>query len=197
MKILTPSIFLILISNMCFSQKVIDWSPGYRLNLSDFQSTSSEINNELTSYYIHPGTNMDFSFQMSSYEFMFTKNFNSKVRTTFNKAAASIIAPDSSLAFQLLKFGQYSFDLTELYSRKFRKELYLQKGTFSNAGFFKPIFEKLQIEMNETNARVLKESELGKNRKILEKEHQLVLAEIESLSDFCKDCKPPKKKKKK
>jgi hypothetical protein len=34
---------------------------------------------------------LDFSLQMSNIEFMFTKNFNSKVSSTFKRDAASII----------------------------------------------------------------------------------------------------------
>jgi len=142
----------------------------YKLSLSDFNSSSSEINEELSTYSIYSGSQMDFLFQMSNYEFMFTKNFNSKVSTLFNKNAASIIAPDSIIANQLLMVGQYEFDLTELYSRKFRKELYKQKATFSNVSFFKPIYDKLQSEMNQVNAQVFKDTELGRYSEILEKE---------------------------
>ena len=195
MKILFLSIFFSLISFISFSQTVIDWTPNYELTLSDFQSVASEINSNLNTYSIQSGAKMDFAFHMNNAQFMFTKNFNSKVRTVFNKTSASISAPDSSYAEQLLRFGQYNFDLTELYARKFRKELYEQKDAFSSASFFRPIYDKLQVEMNDINTRVLKESELGKNKELLEKEHQLVLAEIETLADFCKECKPPKKKK--
>lgn len=139
---------------------------------------------------------MDFSFQMSSAQFMFTKNFNTKVTTTFNRKAAVITAPDTTAAQQLVDFGQYSFDLTELYSRKFRKEMYEKKGAFSDANFFKPIYQELQEQMNAENARVLKETDLGMKSDLLKVEHQKVLSEIEILSDFCKECKPPKRKKK-
>lgn len=139
---------------------------------------------------------MDFSFQMSSYEFMFTKNFNSKVKTSFNKKAAIITAPDSIAAYQLVNFGQYNFDLSEFYARKFRQKMYEQKGVFSEGSFFKPIFDQLQEEMNAESARVLKATNLGKEE-LLAQEHQQVLIRIRELSDFCFECKPPKKKKKK
>jgi len=197
MRILLFIIFLTFCGNICCGQSTIEWSSDRNLRLSDFESETSEINKELNTYAIYSGVQMDFLFQMSNYEFMFTKNFNSKVRTVFNKNSASIIAPDSIIANQLLMVGQYDFDLAELYSRKFRKELYEQKGTFSNVSFFKPIYEKLQAEMSQVNAQVFKDSELGKNSEILEKEHQKVREEIELLSDFCKECKPPKKKKNK
>ena len=179
-----------------FSQKIIEWSPEYKLRLSDFQSHQTEINRDLRNYSIYSGASIDFSFHMSNAEFMFTKNFNSKVKTTFKQKSAVITAPDTLIAKQLLRFGQYSFDLTELYTRKFRREMYEQKGTFSNVSFFQPIFDKLLEEMNAESARVLKATDLGKERELLSMEHQKVVTEIEILSDFCFECKPPKKKNK-
>lgn len=191
------ALFLVLAHLLGSSQSLIEWTPEYKLELADFQSPQTEINNGLTSYAIFSGANMDFSFHMSTYEFMFTKNFNSKVKCVFNRFSAVITAPDSTSAEQLVKFGQFSFDLTELYSRKFRKELYDQKGAFSDPHFFKPIFNELQEEMNAVNARVLKSTDLGKNEELLKLEHEQVLAGIAVLSDFCRECKPPKRKKKK
>jgi hypothetical protein len=100
------------------------------------------------------------------------------------------------MALQMVQFGQYSFDLSELYSRKFRKELFEQKGAFSDPNFFQPIYNNLQTEMNNVHARVGKATDLGRNESLLKHEHEQVLAEIALLSDFCRECKPPKKKKK-
>jgi len=176
-------------------QSIIHWAPETRLELTDFQSPQTEISAELGSYSIFSGAMMDFSFQMSSYEFMFSKNFNSKVKTTFNRNMAVITAPDSAVALQLVRFGQYSFDLTELYTRKFRQRMYEEKGAFSNPNFFQPIFTALQEEMNAENARVLKATNLGREEALLRYEHQQVIAQISALSDFCLECKPPRKKK--
>jgi hypothetical protein len=190
-------LFFVLTLSTGFGQSIVIWTSEFELQLSDFQSPQSEINSDLTSYSIYSGSNMDFSFQMSNYEFMFTKNFNSKVKTIFNRKAGVITAHDSTTANQLVNFAQYSFDLTELYTRKFRQKMYEEKGAFSNVNFFKPIFEELQEQMNAESARVLKATELGKESELLTQEHQKVLSQIEQLMDFCLDCKPPKKKRKK
>lgn len=192
----TLFLFFVLILSPAFGQSIVDWSPEFELQLNDFQSPQTEINKELSSYFIYSGTAMDFSFQMSGYEFMFTKNFNTKVKTTFNKNAAVITAPDSASAIQLVNFEQYNFDLTELYTRKFRQKMYEKKGTFSNVNFFKPIFDKLNEQMNAESARVLKSIDLGNEEELLTQEHQKVICQIEQLSNFCFECKPPKKKKK-
>jgi hypothetical protein len=132
---------------------------------------------------------------MTNAEFMFTKNFNSKVSCAFNRNAASLIAPDTATAYDLVNFARYEFDLSELYARKLRKSIYDEKGAFSDATFFKPLFDENQKELNNRHALAGKECDLGRNKEILEKLHQQVLNEVEQLSDFCKECKPPKKKK--
>ncbi len=186
---------VILCISFTYSQSTLEWSPNYQLQLSDFQSPQTEIDGELKTYSIYSGANIDFSFSMSIVEFMFTKNFNNKAKTVFNKKAAVIIAPDSAIVQQLLSFGQYNFDLTELYTRKFRKQMNEQKGIFSDPIYFQPIFMKLQEELNSESARVLKLTDLGKQKEMLQIEHQKVLAQIETMSDFCFTCKPPKKEK--
>lgn len=175
-------------------QSVIHWSPEYQLQLEDFRSQETEINPGLRSNTISLGTGMDLSFQMNTYEFMFTRNFNSKVKNTFNKNAAVITATDTATALQLVKYGQYCFDLTELYSRMLRRELYEQKKAFSSANFFRPIFNRIQEELLAENARVSKVTDLGRQEPLLNLERQKVLQQIHLLSDFCFDCKPKKKK---
>jgi len=191
------TIILGLYFSIGLSQTISNWAPDYELTLDDFQSPQTEINEELTNYSIFLGTNMNFDFHMSAYQFVFTKNFNSKVKVTLNKGASVITAPNLLSAQYLIKYGQYNFDLTELYARKFRKEMYLQKGAFSDISFFQPIFKKIQEEMNAENARVFKATEMGKKEQLLKEEHEKILLEINTLSDFCLECKPPKKKKKK
>ncbi len=180
-----------------FGQSTYEWSASRNLNLSDYTSPQTKVNATVTTYSITPGASIDFSFSMSYSAFMFTKNFNKKVKTVFNKNAAAIIAPDSTIAKRLLKLGQYQFDLTELYSRKLRKEIYEKKRTFSGLEFFKPIFDTLKNELNAENTRVFNSTNFGEDETLLKQEHDTVLQEIENLSAFCFHCKPPKKKKKK
>jgi hypothetical protein len=187
-------VFLLLSTILCNGQNVIDWDPNYKLQLSDFQASITEIG-DVDIYSLHSSARMDFSFSMSNYEFMFTKNFNSKVNCTFTRNAASLIAPDEEIAGSLLKFAQYEFDLSELYARKFRKKLFEGKGAFSSAGFFQPIYNDLQNEFVERHARAAVETDIGRKAEQLTQLHFEVVREIDELSDFCKACKPPKRKK--
>ncbi len=183
------------ISMQLFAQEPLVWNPDYELQLSDFQSPESEIDPELTSYSIYSGSKIDFSFNMNSVSFMFTKNFNDKIKAIFQKNLAVLVAPDSLTANQLLQFGRYDFDLVELYARKIRKKIYEEKGTFSDSKLFQPIFNELQEEMNTVSAQVFKATDFGKDTKLLLKEHNKVIDEINTLSDFCLTCKPRKNRK--
>ncbi|CAN5527814.1 hypothetical protein BH10BAC4_BH10BAC4_10300 [soil metagenome] len=176
------------------SQNIIEWNENYRLQLTDFQSPQTEIGNvDIISLY--NSASIDFSFQMTNGEFIFTKNFNSKVDCSFRRSAAFILAPDSSSANDLLEFARYEFDLTELYARKFRKQLFEKKGAFSNLSFFQPLYDDNQREYADRHAKASKETELGKNKATMQQLDGAVRKEIEELQDFCKTCKPVKKKK--
>jgi hypothetical protein len=180
------------ISPVC-GQNTIDWSENYQIQLSDFKSPTTQIGNT-NIYSLYPACSFDFSFSMTKAEFMFTKNFNSKVNCYFNRNAASILAPDSVTADALVRFSRYDFDLTELYARKFRKKLFEEKGAFSNVSFFRPIYDSIQNELSNRHTIAGSSTDVGKNKGKLEELHKEVLKEISELSDFCKTCKPQKKK---
>jgi hypothetical protein len=176
-------------------QNIIEWDKDYELQFSDFQSPSTQVG-ETNIYSLHTGANIDFAFQMSNAEFMFTKNFNSKVICSFNRSGAYIIAPDNITASELLNFARYDFDLTELYARKFRQRMFESKGAFSSANFFRPLYDAVSLEHRNRHASAAKVTDLGREGEQLKQLHLQVVNELGQLSDFCKTCKPPKRKKK-
>ena len=186
--------FLILSFESLFAQNIIEWSDSTKLTLSDFQSKTSKIGGNI--YSLYSSSKMDFSFSMSNYEFMFTKNFNSKVSCNFTKDAASIIAPDEETANSLVQFAQFDFDLSELYARKFRKKLFEEKGAFSDVSFFHPIYDRLQKEFVEKHTDAVTLTDIGRDNEKLIELHEDVLRQIKELSQFCKTCKPLKQKSK-
>jgi hypothetical protein len=195
MKTFTFSLLFLALHLSVTAQNDIAWDGKYQLQFSDFKSPATKIG-EGDMYSLRTGATFDFAFQMSNGEFMFTKNFNSKVSCEFKRNVAALIAPDSARATDLLLFSRLDFDMAELYARKCRQKLYETKGTFSNANFFQPIFDQFQNEYAERHASAAKATDLGHNREKLAELHNEVLDEIKLLSDFCKECKPPKKKKK-
>jgi len=177
------------------AQNAIEWDGTYELQLSDFQSNATQIGSEVSITSIHTTSSLDFAFMMNNVEFMFTKNFNSKVNCSFQRDAASLIAPDAITANKLLDFARYEFDLSELYARKLRKEIYEQKGTFSDVSFLKVIYDQIQKQFTEEHATAAKSTNLGLETAKLTAIHTEVSKQIQNYPDFCKTCKPPKKKK--
>lgn len=185
---------LICFSNFAtYAQNELEWSPEYKLQLTDFQSSSTQIG-DVNFNSFQTGAGLFFSFAMTNAEFMFTKNFNSKVSCTFNKGAASIVAPDSSIAFDILDFARFGFDLTELHARLFRQRLYEEKGAFSDVNFFRPIYDEVNKQLSERHSQAMKLTSMGNNKEKLKELHLEVTNELKLLEGFCKSCKPQRKK---
>ncbi|WP_110346260.1 hypothetical protein [Flavobacterium hydrophilum] len=177
-----------------YSQNEINWDGKYQLKISDFQSPSTKVGDvKVNNFMMVIGA--DLNFAMSNIEFMFTKNFNSKINNTFKRESSSIIAVDDKNAQAMVYLGQYGFDLSELYARKLRKKIFEEKRTLSDISFLKPLYYENQKELNELISKTSNETNLGSEKDKLEKLHEQVLKEIEELSDFCKECKTPKKNK--
>jgi hypothetical protein len=184
----------IFISSISKSQNNIEWDGIYQLQLSDFQSPATQIGNA-TIQSITAACGFNFMFHMSNAEFMFTKNFNSKINCTFKRSSSAIVAPDSVAALDLLSFARFDFDLSELYARKFRQKLFESKGVFSDVSFCMPLYDSIQTAFTERSTNAGKESNYGTKILILLELQQQVNTELMELADFCKTCKPSKKKK--
>ncbi|MCM4162850.1 hypothetical protein DHC50_04525 [Arenibacter sp. A80] len=187
-------LFFVLTNCLSSQENSVEWEPGHIFKIEDFLGSKTAINEDIEKVFVQSGVMLDFAFQMSNVEFMFTKNFNSKVGCTFQKDAAVIMAPDSTTAQRLISLVEFDFDLSELYARKIRKELYENKKTFSDATFFQPYFDKMIKERNEISSRVYSETDFGNKEAVLEREHEVVKKELNQFSYFCKECKPDKNK---
>lgn len=176
-------------------QDVVDWDGSYQIQLSDFRSAGTRIGS-VDIFSLNPACNFDFSFYMTNAEFMLTKNFNSRVNCSFRRNLATLVAPDTATAMSLVDFSRYEFDLSELYARKFRKKLFEEKGAFSNIKFMEPIYIQVQNDLAERHTLAASESDLGMKKEKLAELHEQVRREIEELNDYCKTCKPRKKKSK-
>lgn len=186
-------LFFLLVLSFGYGQDIIKWDGKYKLQLSDFKSPSTQIGNT-TNIFIMVSAGFEFYFSMSNIEFMLTKNFNAKVENNFKPSASVIVAPDETHALEMISYANYQFDLSELYARKIRKKLYEEKGAFSSVNLFKPVFEEYQKEYSERIGNVSKNTNVGQDREKLIQQHDEVKKEIELLSDYCRECKSPKKK---
>lgn len=185
---------IMLAANVVSSQNQVDWDGNYELQLSDFQSKGTQVGGTSISS-MQTASSLQFGFQMSNVEFMFTKNFNSKIDCSFQRDAALIVAPDTTTASKLVQFAQYQFNLSELYARRLRQKIYKNKATFSDISFLQPLYETVEKDFIAENGSASKETNLGQDEEKLAILNAKVLTQIQELSDFCKTCKPPKKKK--
>jgi hypothetical protein len=194
MKYILTLLIAIVITNIN-SQNKQDWSKDFRLKFEDFKSGKGvEIDKNATAIQLIPGNFIDFNYSMTKAEFMFTKNFNSKVTSYWFRNSSVLIAPDSTTAYDLLAFSQYFFDLTELYTRRFRKEMYESKAVFSGTDFYKKAYEKMIESLSQKFSEDVKITNYGKDKFELKYLTDKVNLELIFLEDYCKTCKPKKKK---
>jgi hypothetical protein len=175
------------------SQSEVNWDEQYTMQLSDFKSDLTKIG-ETNFISLQTAATLYFSFQMSTAEFMFTKNFNSKVSCYFLPGSAYLVAPDSNTARSMVDYANFEFDLAELYARRLRQRLYEEKGAFSDVNFFKPEYDEVFRQLNERKTHAIGLADFGRNKEKLKELHDEVLKELTLLADFCKSCKVKKKK---
>lgn len=175
-------------------QNKFEWSENRKLSIEDFLGSGTQIG-DVNIYSVQTGGQIEFAYQMSNAEFMMTKNWNEKVKGMFDRSMAYLVAPNDSVATALINFAQFDFDLVELHCRKLRKDIYESKTMFSNATIFQPLYDKVHRDYQERHVQVAKETDIGRNSALLRTYHNEVLVELQNLSDFCRTCKPAKKKK--
>lgn len=173
-----------------------EWTKDYRFSLADFKTPTTSIDPEVKNLYLQTGITIELGFQMTNIEFMFTKNFNDKVICILDKNTAVVKAQNKEQLSRLLKLAAYDFDLSELYARKIRKELFTNKKAFSNSNFFQPYYSKMIAARNTASSQVYEATDFGAKEEFLQQAHQKLREELEEYSDYCKECKPTKRKKK-
>ncbi|WP_159466912.1 hypothetical protein [Dyadobacter sp. 3J3] len=192
MKIIVYLFAYLLSITFATSQNVIEWNSEYQLQDSDFQASRHIGGGNIS---VYAACSVGFGYQMNGYQFMFTKNFNSKVNTTFTKNASYIIAADTITRNKLLNFARAEFDLSELFARKFRQLMFEKKNAFSDPNFYQKLYEQIQTEMVARNSQLSLDTNAGLADLRLKEQHEKIRAEIDALAEFCKECKPKKKKK--
>lgn len=184
------TVVLLLASFNGFSQMKIEWTEDHKISLSDFKAQPPKSRDDVTQSFFLAG-NLDYGYAMSSYEFMFTKNFNRNVVAYYNPDN-SWLQPGNNTAF-LLQYAQMEFDLIELYARKCRKRLYESKSALSNYDFFQQAYDEVTSEMVKRQVE-MQDAALASEDSMVEY-HQQIRKEIAEMADYCKECKPVKAKK--
>ena len=190
MRLFTFAFFInILLYSFSYGQTKTEWRDNSKLTVLDFRAEAPKSREgQGQSYYL--AGNLDFAYAMSSYEFMLTKNFNKFVTAYYN--------PDLSWLQQgegtevLLKYAQMDFDLLELHARKYRLRLYTEKKALSNPKFFQQAHDEIMADMAKRQMEM--HNTIAESAASRDAFHEQVLKEIGELAEFCKECKPAKKK---
>ncbi|AWW29985.1 hypothetical protein DN752_07520 [Echinicola strongylocentroti] len=189
MKKLLALLAITTLSFSVFAQQKIEWEQDLKLGKEYFQGEAPTTpKTGIQEYYL--SANMDFSYAMGTYEFLFKKNFNKYVNVSISPHHSWM--QDGEYTDQLLAYAQLQFDLLELYARKFRKSLYENKKAFSDSNFANELYAQIGNDYSLHLSKL--KSDLVANPQNIS-QHQLAIdTAIIELDQFCKDCKPKKKK---
>ena len=95
------------------------WSNQNKLTIADYQVTTDNLENPVKSQ-------INLSWQLMGFSVL-NKNFNQNVTNKFIRSA-SLINPDLPNVKELLYYQQINFDMAEVYARKMRKDLFINKS---------------------------------------------------------------------
>lgn len=194
LKILLIFITLNFLANLsCFGQDSVEWSEEIELTIENFKGEVPEMAEDNTETYFFAG-GMTMNYQMTSLEFMLTKNFNRYVTASYMPQSSWI--EQGEMTVILIAMVNLDFDVMELFARKFRKRLWEKKNMASNTNFFSDEFNSIQNEYIAFSSKVNSEIQVAEDRiAVVQKYNEEVNAEIALLAEYCKLCKPIKKKK--
>ena len=117
-------LFFLVFTTSLFQSQVLKtdellWDGSRKLSAEDFHIKTDDIEKPIRSSFIISWELMGFS--------VFNKNFNQNVKNKLIKSA-SLINPDLPNVEQLIAYQQTNFDLAEIYARKMRRDLLINKS---------------------------------------------------------------------
>ncbi len=188
-KNLSLLVTFLLLTYISFAQNIIEWNADYQLKPEDFQGKAvnkGQMQSVSGSFSV--------SYEMGGINVITTRNLNKNVSATFQKDASYIHKGNEEATHRLVRYQQLIFNLYELQARKLRKKFFEERAQLLTKG---P--SKLHQQVYAEHTRLLSEVEAdtfhGSSSQEIEKWNTRILQEIEKLNDFCKACKPRKKKK--
>ena len=173
------------------AQNMLEWSENYHLKLDDFQAEAPNINQLQSS-----SGSFSVSYEIGGLNLITTRNLNKNVVAQFQKDASYIDKADEATTKRMLDYQQLIFNLYELQARKLRQKFFEERGTVLTKGPGE-LYEVVSAEHNKLLAKMQSETFYGASSEEIKKWNQWTLQEIEKLGEFCKDCKPKKKRRNK
>lgn len=175
-------ILLLLFNLAAFSQQLegeVQWSATNKLKEKDYKiKISSQKNTPIFSqFYIKTNS-------ISGFE-IFKKNFNNKVENIFLGNASWIENSNHYNVSDLIEFQQMQFDLSEIYTRKYRKLILKnKKEIFKNFNFLNNLNQENLKEFSEERLLLEKETESGTNKKVMNLWKEKIHTKLSQLEEF-------------
>jgi hypothetical protein len=172
-------IFILLFSAKCFSQENPDyllWNSAYKITINDFgiKKSDSQSGSSFALFTIeHSVSGLDF----------LTKNFNKKVKNFMIKSGSWI---DTTYNVELsLKYQQTLFNIAEIYSRQFRRELLTNRKQIAKGlTIVHELFSKISSDFVQRRLKYDTETNYGNDILKQEQWDLQIKKELEELSDY-------------
>ncbi|MCY1720867.1 hypothetical protein OU798_10960 [Prolixibacteraceae bacterium Z1-6] len=181
---------ILLIPFVNLAQNNLEWEDGYQLTVDDYLAKAPNTGTMQTvsgSFYV--------AYEMGGINLLTNRNLNSYVSCYFQKDASYIDDGDETSTKRLLRYQQLIFNLYELQARKLRQKFFEERTRLLTKGA-----GSLYNEVAAEHARLVSEIEGGTNHGYSSDETTEWLEwtdqELKKLADYCKECKPQKKKRK-
>jgi len=156
------------VANPKIYETEIEWSANRKLTWDDFKGEPDVINNPNTLALTKSGFGYESGIN-------FFKEGQIFVHSVFNTRESWVVLKGRN--DYVLRHEQIHFDITEIYTRKLRKELIDAKVTNENVERAKVIFDKVYNELSERQKRYDNETKYGDKKET--QEHWEAIVEIE------------------
>ncbi|MBZ0242134.1 MAG: hypothetical protein K8F24_02865, partial [Bacteroidales bacterium] len=153
------------------------WSSVDRIAESDFQLKVENMSSNPCF------AQFSINYSVSGFDF-FTRNFNQKVKNTMYTSASWLDneTPDKE---RLIRSQQILFDLSEIYARRFRKQLLIDRKKISKGPqIAESINKDIMNDFAEERAAFEKESKGGLLTEVLSKWEEKIKLELADLNEF-------------
>ena len=154
------------------------WSSENKLTVDDFKIKVNDDNSDIIY------SQFAINHEISGFNFM-TKNLNQKVHNIFLGNASWIDTTRTESINNDIEFQQMQFDIAEVYTRKFRKEVLKNKNQIAKGlDIVKQIDNEIMTDLSEERLRFMKETDSGRNTNKLQEWREKIISDLNDLNEF-------------
>lgn len=165
---------------MIFSQVISSdeflWDKNRSLQKEDYKLIVNDNNVPIKS-------SITFSYHLKGFN-VFNNNFNKNIINKFS-GNSSLINPNYKNTSALLEYQQINFDLSEVYARKMRREILMNKSKlWKGFDFAYEIFNSITSGFMKVQAEMNNDTNYGNNTEKIPFWKQKISKELDELSEF-------------